>query len=162
VIEISPFCASASVPLWIDVEQFFTYWNFEMDFTLDAFYGGRASDRPRSFSLEAEGLSRSWKGERVFVALPPGESVEPWLQKALIESTTNGALVVCMTVASPEADWWQWWSCNASEIRFPRGRIKFESSDEAPAWPVAIFIFRPTSKSIPKPAESPSPQLNET
>lgn len=135
--------ASFDPHLWTDLEQCFSSFHWEFCFTLDAFYAGPSIDRPRSFSLQGEGLSMPWPGERVFVALPPGTNAEPWLHKALVESTDNGAFVVCVTVASPDADWWTWWASKASEIRFPLGRIKFQSSEEAPAWPVAILVFRP-------------------
>ncbi len=128
--------------LWANVDQWFASLNLIHNFTLDPCFAGRANDRPKFFRPDDNGLNGSWDGERVFLAVPFLDDPLPWLEKAYAEANSNGAFVVCLIRTSPEADWWQVWGAKASALCFPRGRIKYESSDAAPAFPLAILTFR--------------------
>lgn len=61
------------------------------------------------------------------------------------ESWIEGATVVCLVPARTDTGWWHDYAAKASEIRFIRGRVKFEKpnlkSDSAP-FPSAIVIFK--------------------
>lgn len=99
----------------------------------------------RFFTPDDNGLEKSWQDERVFMNPPYGRDIGRWMHKAYTSARDDGALVVCLVPARTDTNWWHDYAMKASDIRFPKGRIKFESSD-APAsapFPSAIIIFRP-------------------
>jgi site-specific DNA-methyltransferase (adenine-specific) len=63
------------------------------------------------------------------------------------QSSLNGAVVVCLVPARTDTAWWWDYAMNG-EIRFIRGRLKFEGGNKtnplsrnAP-FPVAVVVFR--------------------
>ena len=89
-----------------------------------------------------DGLEAEW-GRSNFVNPPYGREVVKWCRKALDESQ-KGKLVVMLVASRTDTAWWHDYVMNADEIRFIRGRLKFDgypASGCAP-FPSAIVIFR--------------------
>lgn len=110
--------------------------------TLDAEFGFTLDPCP--LGSETDGLSTDWSGQVVFVN-PPYNDVSPWIKKAF---ETEGATTVCLVASRTDTAWWHDYAMKASEIRFIRGRIRFEQhgkrangSGTAP-FPSAIVVFR--------------------
>src|SRR5687767_2136078 len=114
-------------------EQLFLALKAEYDFTLDAASSDLNHLLLRYFTVDDDGLSRDWSGERVWLNPPYGRGViGRWIKKAYEESC-KGALVVCLVPANTDQDWWHDYVMPyASEIRFIRGRLQFEADDERP------------------------------
>jgi site-specific DNA-methyltransferase (adenine-specific) len=74
---------------------------------------------------------------------PYGRDIGVWMKKAYEECRNNMALVVCFVPARVDTNWWHDYASKASEIRFPKGRVKFEGATASAPFPVAIVIFRP-------------------
>jgi len=72
------------------------------------------------------GLSREW-GDRVYMN-PPYSNPLPWCEKAVVEMR-NGKLVVALLRGDTTTGWFHTYvlPC-ATEIRFIRGRIRFEGA----------------------------------
>jgi len=88
-------------------------------------------------------LDAEFAFESNFVNPPYGREVVKWCRKALDESQ-KGKLVVMLVASRTDTAWWHDYVMNADEIRFIRGRLKFDgypASGCAP-FPSAIVIFR--------------------
>ena len=71
---------------------------------------------------------------------PYGRDIEKWLQKAFQESQ-RGVTVVCLVPARTDTEWWHKYALQG-EIRFLRGRLKFQGADATAPFPSAVVIFR--------------------
>jgi phage N-6-adenine-methyltransferase len=98
----------------------------------------------RYFTPEQDGLRQDW-GREVCFMNPPYSQVARWIAKAY-EASRAGATVVCIINASVDTRWWHQYVEGRAEVRFPKGRWKFErpgrTGKNAPR-PTAIVIFRP-------------------
>ena len=79
----------------------------------------------------------------VFMNPPYGRHIGKWIKKAYLESKKGGTWVVCLVPARTDTKWW-WDYCIKGEIRFLKGRIKFENNGKesnSATFPSAIVIF---------------------
>jgi len=112
-------------------------------FTLDPCASSENAKCERFFTKEQDGLSQEWSG-RVFMNPPYGRSIGAWMRKAFESVETGRAeIVVCLLPARTDTAWWHDY-CAKGEVRFIRGRIKFERDGKsAPApFPSCIVVFR--------------------
>ena len=130
---------------WATPQKWFEYLNLEFGFTLDPCCEHQTAKCKRHFTPEEDGLAQSWQEERVFMNPPYGRHISKWMRKAYEEARDYGALVVCFVPARVDTEWWHRYAAKG-EVRFPKGRVKFEggkgAGDSAP-FPVAIIVFRP-------------------
>ncbi len=126
---------------WYTPQEFFEALDAEFHFTLDPCSSKENAVCDKFFTIEDDGLSKSWAGERVFMNPPYGRVIGSWMKKALAESM-RGALVVCLIPARTDTKWWHE-CCALGEVRFIKGRLKFGGSKTNAPFPSAIVIFRP-------------------
>jgi len=128
---------------WGTPQKVFDELNAEFAFTLDVCASSHNFKVANYFDVERDGLIQVWEGI-VWMNPPYGRTIKAWMQKAY-ESWLGGATVVCLVPARTDTAWWHDYAAKATEIRFIRGRLKFEQpglkSDAAP-FPSAIVIFR--------------------
>lgn len=92
--------------------------------------------KPKNF----DGLRFSWR-KRNFVNPPYGREIGKWCKKAYEESL-KGKLVVMLIPSRTDTKWWHNYIMKAKEIRFIKGRLKFEGYEGGSApFPSAIVIF---------------------
>jgi hypothetical protein len=87
------------------------------------------------------GLENKW-GTTNFVNPPYGRDIRKWIQKGYEESL-EGKLVVFLLPSRTDTRWWHEYVMKADEIRFIRGRLKFDDQKNFAPFPSAIAIFRP-------------------
>jgi len=87
-----------------------------------------------------DGLASEW-GNVNFVNPPYGKEIKKWIQKGYGESL-NGKTVVFLLPSRTDTHWWHDYIMKASEIRFIRGRLKFDDQKSSAPFPSAIAIFR--------------------
>ena len=97
---------------------------------------------PAPTEPDFDGLKVSW-GKRNFVNPPYGRDVGLWVKKAWEESR-KGKLVVMLLASRTDTAWWHDY-CMEGEIRFIRGRLKFDGQTNSAPFPSAVVIFRPPS-----------------
>lgn len=85
------------------------------------------------------GLSVDW-GEISFVN-PPFKGIGHWLCKGYFE-WMMGKTVVFLIPARTDTSWWHNYVMKASEIRFIRGRLRFEGSKHNAPFPSCVVIFK--------------------
>lgn len=134
---------------WATPQDFFDRLDEEFDFTLDPCATPENAKCNRYFTKGGDGLSQDWSGDRVFMNPPYGREIGKWVRKAYEESQ-KGALVVCLIPARTDTSYWHEFVIGGgAEVRFVRGRIKFENGEKPqPApFPSAIVIFKPKKDS---------------
>lgn len=85
-----------------------------------------------------DGLSRAW-GSCTFVN-PPFKNIAQWVGKAY-EQFLNGKTVVLLIPARTDTRWWHEFCMKATEIRFIRGRLKYEGAKFNAPFPSCVVIF---------------------
>ncbi len=100
-------------------EPFWLVWNPQ------GYNPQRKHNTEEGATREAERLARANPGQTFIVM----ESV--------------GALVVAFVPARVDTNWWHNYAAKATEVRFPKGRVKFAGATASAPFPVAVIVFRP-------------------
>lgn len=132
---------SSATDLWATPQSFFDKLNAEFGFTLDVCATDENAKCARYFTKETDGLAQVWEGV-VWMNPPYGRGIGDWIRKASHSAKIEGATVVCLIPARTDTAWWHDY-CQAAEVRFVRGRLKFGGHDNAAPFPSAVVIFRP-------------------
>ena len=126
---------------WETPQSFFNKLNKTYKFTLDPCSTSGAAKCEKYYTLEDDGLSKSWKNETVFVN-PPYGKIKDWVKKAHDESINNGAVVVMLIPARTDTRYWHDYIMEeADSIYFVRGRLKFGNSPNSAPFPSAVVVF---------------------
>ena len=79
-------------------------------------------------------------GERTFVN-PPYSDISHWV-KICYQRGQRGFLVVMLIPSRTDTKWWHDYVMKADEIRFIKGRLKFNDGKGSAPFPSAVVIFR--------------------
>jgi len=132
---------------WYTPHKLFDYLDNTFKFTLDPCATHENKKCNKYYTLEDDGLSKSWSGETVFMNPPYGGHTADWLKKAE-EERHNGTTTVCLIVSSTDRSYWhEIIEPFADEIWFLRGRVKFGGQKTTAPFASAIVIFRPNQQS---------------
>jgi phage N-6-adenine-methyltransferase len=132
---------SSACDTWGTPQDLFDALDAEFSFETDVCATADNAKCERYFTPEMDGLAQAWRG--VCWCNPPyGRGIGRWVAKAH-RSSLKGATVVCLLPARTDTAWWHD-HCMKGEVRFLRGRLRFEDghcTNPAP-FPSAIVIFR--------------------
>lgn len=134
---------SSATDDWGTPQALFDQLNGEFGFTLDVCASESNHKVANYFSKEDDGLAQEWTGT-VWMNPPYGRTIGHWMRKAF-ESAGGGAVVVCLVPARTDTAWWWDYAMNG-EVRFIRGRLKFNDGKNPAPFPSAIVIFRGEKK----------------
>ena len=133
--------------VWSTPQDFYDKLNAEFHFTLDPCANIVNHKTLLYFTEEEDGLQQDWSGHTVFMNPPYGRQISKWMKKAYEESK-KGVTVVCLVPTRTDTKWW-WDYCMKGDIRFVKGRLKFEGYNKnheivnMPAtFPSAIVVFK--------------------
>lgn len=132
---------------WPTPEGFFAHLDDEFHFTLDPCATRRNAKAKRYFTRASDGLRQPWSGS-VFMNPPYGRVIRDWIAKAYSESQ-RGAQVVCLIPSRTDTRYWHDYVMRADEIRFVRGRLRFEGGAHCAPFPSAVVVFRPGANGPP-------------
>lgn len=124
---------------WATPQEFFDELNAEFNFTLDAAASPANAKCASFFTQDDDGLQQSWKGHRVFCNPPYGRTIGKWIEKAATEATE---LTVMLIPARTDTAAWHDHIFGKAEVRFVRGRLKFNKSQKDAPFPCAVVIFK--------------------
>lgn len=85
-----------------------------------------------------DGLSIEW-GKMNFCN-PPYSQIAKWLEKAWIERERENKTVMLIP-SRTDTKWWHDYCMKATEIRFIKGRLKFNDSKNSAPFPSCLVIF---------------------
>ncbi len=95
---------------------------------------------PAPTQPDFNGLEVEW-GKRNFVNPPYGREIPKWIEKGYQEHL-KGKTVVFLIPSRTDTRWWHNYIMKADEIRFIRGRLKFNDGDSPAPFPSAIVVFK--------------------
>lgn len=111
-------------------KEFYKELNKEFKFTFD----------PCPSNPKFDGLKISWR-KRNFVNPPYGREIIKWCKKAYEESL-KGKLVVMLIPSRTDTIWWWDYIMKADDIRFIKGRLKFQGYKSVAPFPSAVIVFK--------------------
>jgi phage N-6-adenine-methyltransferase len=126
---------TSSTDEWATPQEVFDALNAEFNFTLDPCATPENAKCKKFYTREEDGLSKSWKGETVFMNPPYGREIGKWVAKI---SQEGG---VALLPARTDTRWFHDHIYNKAEIRFIKGRLKFGGSKNSAPFPSMICVF---------------------
>jgi phage N-6-adenine-methyltransferase len=127
-------------------------YDAEFHSTVDVAADAQNTKCPRYYTIHEDGLAQDWSGEVVWCN-PPWRDIERWVKKAYQESL-RGTVTVMLLPCRTDTHWWHDYIEPHAEVRWIRGRIKFEGHDDKVPFAVAAFVFRPRLKESVKEARA--------
>ena len=132
---------------WETPIDFYNKLDDEFGFTLDPCCTKESAKCFNYFTIEDDGLKKSWKNECVFMNPPYGRDIKHWIKKAKDEALDNGATVVCLIPARTDTQYWHdhifhEYAKGNAQIIFLKGRLKFGGSKNSAPFPSAVVVFR--------------------
>lgn len=131
-------------------QSFYDKLSLEFNFQLDPASSTDNHKCSNFYTMEDDGLSKSWKvvGGSVFCN-PPYSKVAKWIEKGYNESVNNYTTVVMLVPARTDTKWFHEYCMKASEIRFVKGRLKFGNEKNSAPFPSMVVVFRPVQVFTP-------------
>jgi site-specific DNA-methyltransferase (adenine-specific) len=132
---------------WATPQSLFDELNLEFRFQIDVAASRKNAKCRRYFTRGDNALARRWTPLRCFMNPPYGNDLRLWMAKA-VEEWRAGATVVCLVPARTDTQWWH--DCvlaNKVEVRFIRGRLRFNEFRDAKrrkraTFPSCVVVFR--------------------
>lgn len=119
-------------------QDFFRELNEEFCFALDAAATKASAKCKAYYTPETDGLNSSWDvGGAVFCNPPYGRETGKWVRKAY-EEAQNGTTIVLLIPARTDTSYFHDYIYGHAEIRFIRGRLRFED-ENGTVYPPAPF-----------------------
>jgi phage N-6-adenine-methyltransferase len=132
---------------WETPAAFFKKLDEELHFTWDVCASEENTKHEHFFSRSANGLTCAWGGLRCWMN-PPYSFTQAWIVKAYNECASHRTfysptLVAALVASRTDTVWWQQYVLgpHTREIRFVRGRLKFEGAPYSAPFPSAVIIF---------------------
>lgn len=127
---------------WTTPIKFFEELNKEFKFTLDPCATNENAKCNKFYTKEDNGLLKSWKGERVFCNPPYGRKISYWVKKCYDENKFNNTFIVMLIPARTDTSYFHDYIYHKQEIRFIRGRLKFNDGKNPAPFPSMVVIFK--------------------
>lgn len=124
---------------WATPDSVFAPLAKEFEFTCDVAATKDNAKCATFFSKDNNGLQQQWTGV-CWMNPPYGREVKEWVKKAH-ESAASGAIVVALLPAKTNTNWWHDYVMKY-EVRFLRGRPKFNGAKHGLPFPLAIVVFQ--------------------
>lgn len=117
-------------------------WKTPRDFFagLHQEFGFQHDPCPTEFLVD--GLKSEW-GSPAFVN-PPYSDIAAWVKKAY-EEHQKGKTVVLLIPSRTDTRWWHEYCMKAKEIRFIKGRLKFDGHKSNAPFPSCVVVFKSVS-----------------
>jgi phage N-6-adenine-methyltransferase len=127
---------------WRTPRGLFLQLDREFGFTLDAAAAAHNTQCPTFFSRETDALEQQWTGT-VWCNPPYTSDVIGKFVRKAHEAASGGATVVMLVPVRADVPWWHDHALQASEIRFIRGRVRFEGMTGTAPFASCVLVFRP-------------------
>jgi phage N-6-adenine-methyltransferase len=124
---------------WETPQALFDELDREFHFDIDVCATNENAKCRAFYTKDEDGLSKEWVGT-CWMNPPYGREIGKWVRKAS-EQVAHGAIVVCLLPARTDTKWWHE-DCMNFEVRFIRGRLKFNGHKNSAPFPSAIVVMR--------------------
>ena len=126
---------------WETPQELYNELNKRFTFTLDPCSTNENHLCDKYFTKEDDGLTKSWKGETVFVN-PPYSNIKKWVKKCYTEHETNGTIVVMLIPSRTDTIYFHNYIYHKADIEFIKGRLHFSNSKNSAPFPSMIVIYK--------------------
>lgn len=126
---------------WATPINFYNELNKEFNFTLDPCATDENHKCKKYYTQKQNGLKHTWGGERVYCNPPYGREISKWVEKAYTENK-NGTFVVMLLPARTDTKWFHNYIYKQHEIRFIKGRLKFNDGKQSAPFPSMVVVMR--------------------
>lgn len=126
---------------WGTPQKFYDELDREFRFELDVCSSKENHKCDRYFTIEENGLSKTWGGYRCYCNPPYGREISKWVEKAYSENK-KGVLVVLLLPARTDTKWFHEYIYKKHEIRFIKGRLKFNDGKKSAPFPSMVVVMR--------------------
>ena len=133
---------SSNTNEWATPVAFYEELNKEFNFTLDPCATDANHKCNKYFTKEIDGLAQSWAGEVVFCNPPYGREIGNWVKKCYEEHIKHGITIVMLIPARTDTTYFHSYIYNYAEIRFIKGRLKFNDGKQGAPFPSMVVIYR--------------------
>jgi phage N-6-adenine-methyltransferase len=120
----------------------------EFHFTLDVAATCGNSKCSKFITVKQNALQSAWHGT-CWLNPPYGRGLDKWMRKC-VDEQARGVTTVALIPARTNTTWFHEIALPHAEVRFVRGRPKFNNADVGLPWPLLILIFRGYKKSKKK------------
>lgn len=124
---------------WSTPKSLFDELDREFHFQLDVCANSKNAKCKKYYSEEVNGLVQDWAPRTCWMNPPYGPDLKTWMKKAH-EEARKGAAVVCLVPARTDTIWWHEYALKG-EIRFIKGRIRFDNGTGRATFPSCVVIF---------------------
>ena len=132
---------SSNTDNWGTPQWLFDELDKEWHFDVDVCASSENAKCPRYFSKEENGLAQDWsRFNNCWMNPPYGRQIGIWIEKAYNESQ-KGTNVVCLLPSRTDTKWFHEY-CLKGEIKFLKGRLKFNDGKTPAPFPSMIVVFR--------------------
>lgn len=121
-------------------QNIFDQLNNEFSFTLDPCATEDNHKCEKYYSLADDGLKKDWGG-RVFCN-PPYSKIAKWVKKCYQESLKPNTVVAMLIPARTDTKYFHDYIWHRSEVRFIKGRLRFNDAIYNAPFPSMVVIFR--------------------
>lgn len=126
---------------WETPQWLFDEYDKKFHFDLDPCASEKNHKCEKYFTISDDGLSKTWAGHTVWCNPPYGSAIKNWV-KYCYEQSKAGATVVALLPARTDTKWFHEYVYKRAEIRFLKGRLRFNDSGWNAPFPSMIAIFR--------------------
>ena len=127
---------------WATPIAVFRQLDEEFKFNLDPCSSDENAKCEKHYTIDNDGLTQNWGGQRVFCNPPYGRELPKWVRKCYEESKKPDTLVVMLIPARTDTSYFHEYIYHkAREIRFLRGRLHFNESKQGAPFPSMVVIF---------------------
>lgn len=126
---------------WGTPQDFFDKLNAEFHFTLDPCANKKNHKCKKYFTKKDDGLAHDWSDDVVFMNPPYGKEIKRWMEKAYLTSLAGGT-VVALVHSRTDTRWFHNWVYGKAELRFVKGRLKFQGNKNSAPFPSLVAIYR--------------------
>lgn len=156
---LSPGMRSSLRQDWATPTQLFYFLNREFEFDFDACATRHNAKCANYYDPRINSLSTDWasSGKSIWCNPPYGRSIGEWIRKGY-ETSLAGSTVVMLLPARTDTVWFHSY-CLKAEIRFLRGRLRFDDERRGRApFPSMIVVFRaaPSNQGAKQEVDAPN------
>lgn len=126
---------------WETPQELFDSLNEEFHFTLDPCSTDLNAKCQKHYTKEQDGLAQDWSGEIVYCNPPYGREMPKWIEKCY-EHYIGGGIAVMLIPVRTDTKAFHEYIYGKAEIRFIRGRLRFNGAKSNAPFPSMIVIYR--------------------
>lgn len=129
---------------WGTPIDFYNKLDNEFHFTLDVCANDNNHKCKNYYTEKENGLIQDWSNNICFCNPPYGRKIYDWVKKCYYESKKDNTTVVLLIPSRTDTKYFHEFLYNKEnvELRFIKGRLKFEGADNCAPFPSLIAVMR--------------------